>query len=134
MTFAERCRLELDYKKWLKRESIISSVRIEDCALSVIGYLDSKGLINAQPTIETPKWIRFEDKLPEQGLRVLVSTFGIVTTAWRTSKNTEELKITLIDPINNLVIPNIHLYTYHITHWMPLPEPPEGRRTTECLH
>ena len=29
MTFAERRRLELDYKEWLKRESIINGVRIE---------------------------------------------------------------------------------------------------------
>jgi len=49
MTFAERRRLELDYKEWLNRESIANRVEIEDCAFNVIGYLDSKGLINKMP-------------------------------------------------------------------------------------
>lgn len=45
MTFAERRRLELDYKEWLKRESIANGVAIKDCPLTVIGFLDSKGLL-----------------------------------------------------------------------------------------
>lgn len=67
MTFAERRRFELDYKEWLKRESVINGVRIEDCALSVIGYLDSKGLIN-----KMPKWIPVSDGLPNERENVLV--------------------------------------------------------------
>lgn len=69
MTFAERRRLELDYKEWLKRESIVNGVAIQDCALTVIGYLDSKGLIN-----KMPKWIPVSSgKLPENNEEVWIT-------------------------------------------------------------
>ena len=69
MTFAERRRLELDYKEWLKRESIANGVAIKDCALTVIGYLDSKGLIN-----KMPKWNPINSgKLPENNEEVWIT-------------------------------------------------------------
>ena len=73
------------------------------------------------------EWINVKEKLPERDERVLISTFNIVTIAWRDSDITQELKWVILDPINHKVTPNCRNYDYHITHWMKLPQPPNMR-------
>ena len=45
MTFKERQTLENEYYEWLKHESLKNDVCLKDCPLTVIGYMDSRGLI-----------------------------------------------------------------------------------------
>lgn len=68
------------------------------------------------------EWISFKEKLPEKGVHVLVSTYGVTTIGWRDSEITENLRLTIIDPINYQVITGVDMYRYSITHWMPLPQ------------
>lgn len=113
MTFAERRRLELDYKEWLKRESIKNGVAIEDCALTVIGCLDSKGLIK-EP------WIPCEKRLPEESKEYFVT---VQHTGW----NCEPTKFTSTSKYN----PKTRCFECEnekwrgdkVIAWMPKPEP-----------
>lgn len=107
MTFAERRRLELDYKEWLKRESIAKGVAVQDCALTVIGYLDSKGLIN-----KIPKWIPVSEKLPEDDTRVLITTTSVLGT---------EHIVLEVSYLNGVFLRGFSSYTP--SAWMPLPKP-----------
>lgn len=61
------------------------------------------------------KWIPVTERLPEEGVTVLVNTkFGLITTA-------------CIDVSGKWRIAQAHniLECYYISHWMPIPEPPK---------
>ena len=45
MLFSNRLRLSKEYEKWLIDESEGKDFQIKDCALSVIGFLDSRNLL-----------------------------------------------------------------------------------------
>lgn len=66
-------------------------------------------------------WIPFSKELPPKGKKVHVSTFGIVTIGERTSEADEALRLSILEPINNLY-KNINPKQYQITHWQPLPK------------
>lgn len=59
-----------------------------------------------------PKWISVEERLPEEGVSVLIYGFGcmdigwIIDTGWRSEYISDYDK-------------------GEITHWMPMPEPPK---------
>ena len=63
---------------------------------------------------EFGKWISVEDKLPPPGIRVLATTGGAVLEAY-------------IKPFGKWYRNGVEMGFWHgkITHWMPLPEPPE---------
>lgn len=68
------------------------------------------------------EWIPFSKELPPKDKKVHVSTFGIVTIGERTSEANEALRLSILEPMNNLY-KNIDPKQYQITHWQPLPEP-----------
>jgi hypothetical protein len=62
-----------------------------------------------------PRWIPVEEQLPESGETVLVWHHGEVQMAW-------------LNHFTNGVayfVRDTH-YNFEPTHWMPLPEPPNG--------
>lgn len=66
----------------------------------------------------TPKWIPVTERLPEDGKTVLVyGVRGGIYTAWCNQR----YKYPAWHKLNSK---NHHCEP---THWMPLPEPPEGR-------
>ena len=67
------------------------------------------------------RWISFSDKLPDKGRKVLISTYGIVTIGERTSDANESLRLSILEPMNNLY-KNIDPKQYQITHWQSLPK------------
>lgn len=82
------------------------------------------GFEDARKMYERAKgeWIPFSKELPPKGKKVHVSTFGIVTIGERTSEADEALRLSILEPMNNLY-KNIDPKQYQITHWQPLPEP-----------
>jgi hypothetical protein len=62
-------------------------------------------------------WIKVEDRMPERGKEVVVYNAGFVMSAY--VRSTEYFK----KPVTPWMSNNRPLY--HVTHWMPLPEPPK---------
>ena len=62
------------------------------------------------------EWISVKARLPEAGERVLVSSGMFVGEAYRTSANTW---------YRHTGFPLRDILHRDVTHWMPLPEPPE---------
>ena len=68
---------------------------------------------------EQPKWISIKDKLPEAGVEVLTrDAYG----------NLRNRSLYVFNNATRVVVfwPDGLVPGKHITHWMPLPEPPEG--------
>ena len=64
-----------------------------------------------------PKWIPVTERLPKQGKRYLVIRFDEVT-------KTQFIDILWHDA-HDLWWNRLYKRNYNVTHWMPLPEPPE---------
>ena len=71
-------------------------------------------LIDEQPAVEVPGWIPVMERLPEVGKRVIVA---------RKDKEPEQGIYLGVNGWWKVFGAN----TKAITHWMPMPEPPEGR-------
>lgn len=69
---------------------------------------------------KVPRWISVDDRSPKPGTRVLATDGVFVGEAYRTSADTWRRYdgIAMRDCIGSVV-----------THWMPLPEAPEGEKT-----
>lgn len=66
-----------------------------------------------------PRWISVKERLPVKQFRVIVQTgHGLVTTGWR-SYHVDVRGCELWE------VDGAHNYHNDVTHWMPLPEPPE---------
>ena len=78
-------------------------------------------LIESMPTLTPPnEWVRVEDRLPEKGENVLV---------YAIAKHIGVTKIS-IDKLEEGERRPVWLYThgwFEVTHWMPLPAPPDRR-------
>lgn len=72
---------------------------------------------NAALREQVPQWISVEERRPEPGKRVLATDGVFVGEAYRTSANTWRRYdgIAMRDCLGSIV-----------THWMPLPDAPEG--------
>ena len=108
MFLSERRRLEIDYYEWLKRESIKQGVAIKDCPMTVIGYLDSEGLLKTEAE-KKGEWIPVDERLPSFNDIVLASTDG---------GDYDELKIIL-----TVYEAEEFWFNGIIKAWMPLPKP-----------
>ena len=73
-------------------------------------------------------WISFSEELPDKNTKVLISTYGIVTIGERTSDANESLRLSILEPMNNMY-KNIDPKQYQITKWQPLPK---GKTKYEC--
>lgn len=98
--------------------------------IGIIGaYLDGyeKGLESRE---NKGGWILFSKELPPKGEKVHISTFGIVTIGERTSEADEKLRLSILEPMNNMY-KNVDPYSYQITRWQPLPAPYKAERNEE---
>lgn len=89
-----------------------------DVSAVTIGYeqgiKDALAMLHDMPTIEPKQeWISVKDELPEEGRRVLVSL-------------TLNRSYTDIDT-DRVIDGNWRRWGIDVTHWMPLPEPPETK-------
>ena len=64
------------------------------------------------------EWISVKDRLPDDGMNVLVANIGTGTQyvshkdlIWRNE--------------NDFFVPTSYFHGFKFTHWMPLPEPPK---------
>lgn len=68
------------------------------------------------------KWVKCSERMPEIGSRVLVCSRGIYVglaayRQWKGAK-TEKGRALRFEDLRGIV--------YNVTHWQPLPEPPEA--------
>jgi len=74
------------------------------------------------------KWISVKDRLPEDGQQVIIFIFvenGAVSERG-TSSDYKDMKIAHHQPSNRWYSYDNGMVSSHaVTHWMPLPEPPE---------
>ena len=100
----------IDADAFLKRNEVYA-----DCEFIHPMYQNTlREIVDDEPTIPTPRWVRCEDRLPDIAEKVLVYNRGQIFTAWRTSFS---------EPIGKW--DSYDFQTDDITHWMPLPEPPK---------
>ena len=97
----------------------------EDCRGDMmVGAADLIERLTAENTAlreKVPQWISVEERRPEPGKRVLATDGVFVGEAYRTSADTWRRYdgIAMRDCLGSVV-----------THWMPLPEAPEGEDKT----
>lgn len=71
-------------------------------------------LLRKEPTVEMPRWISVQERLPETYVDVLVCN------------GNEFITVALYDGEEWMeVIDKFEILLTSVTHWMPLPEPPE---------
>ena len=66
------------------------------------------------------EWISVDDRLPEDRASVLITNGSIVGHA-RIVENG------YFGPIFGIIASNDRVPSYNVTHWMPLPTPPEAK-------
>ncbi len=96
----------------------------EEMHKEVLALLERLTAENAALREKVPQWISVEDRLPEPGVPVLVNYIGTDelphadgVVAW-TDWGALWWEGSLADSEDEVAVP--------ITHWMPLPEAPEG--------
>ena len=105
----------------------------ENCQIctTLMDY-EVKDLINKQPTIAAPRWVRCEEQLPpNDGKEVLVTDgfhvgIGICMYKWSKTKKWTQEAVWYKWNLNDYGYPMKKFKTdTHIKAWMPLPEPPK---------
>ncbi len=111
-----------DYKELVK--SLREADEISMCG--ECGYKgDKKGMLFAKAAdaieeLSKPRWISVKERLPEEGNIVLCSTWSCVFCGYANSRG-------LFYVANNTMY-DAWTWEPGVTHWMPLPEPPEEAR------
>lgn len=87
--------------------------RTEDCQMTIdtIAYIEHLESERDAALAKVPKWISVEERLPRCGERVLVTNDGSVWEAYLS--------------ISHKWVRQEFVWAAKVTHWMPLPEPPE---------
>ena len=80
--------------------------------------------------LSKPRWINAEERLPELRQNVLVSDGKGSGEGWLDrydwhDPNREDVVYTSPQPRDFWCIPGCKVDEDHVTHWMPLPEPPK---------
>lgn len=118
MLYRDRVMLAKNFEEWARENHVI------DCPEAVICYLDIIGLI--QPERKTGRWIPCEERLPEDGERVLATHLGGLNPDRQVIehiyKNGEfalgwDMDINMDSPTFG------QRYMGKVVAWMPLPEP-----------
>lgn len=97
-----------------------------------------KSLIDEQPTIGG--WVSVEDKLPEETDSIFARHYGTdkwANAMWRSNSARVIVAVTLDDGSSTVATGTTHDGKWHtsisdllkpkVTHWMPMPEPPEAK-------
>lgn len=111
----------------ISREAVLAALRARDRELLNLGTsfeakiasvatLQCVNIVKAAPAVDAepvPKWISVEERLPEKSDKYIVCTAkgSVYCTRFKAYAKSGSFQT----DINT-----------HITHWMPLPEPPEG--------
>ena len=85
-----------------------------DAALATI--IETKLILDKQPTIAAPRWVRCEDDKPKKNGRYIVfdNKNGVYSAEFRKGR----LRSEWTDEDEGWC-------NFRVTHWMPLPEPPK---------
>ena len=80
--------------------------------------------------LSKPRWISVEERLPELCQNVLVSDGKWSGEGWLDrydwhDPNREDVVYTSPKPMDFWCMPGCKVDEDHVTHWMPLPEPPK---------
>lgn len=110
----DRAELRATIQKWIDAHTDVDDT-------DGVGLLeDVLWEINAQPTLTPPnEWVSVEDRLPASGQNVIATNGSDVGEAWYASLSRSWYRY------NGLEWNRI---CREVTHWMPLPEPPDSRQ------
>ena len=113
----DRAELRATIQKWIDAHTDVDDT-------DGVGLLeDVLWEINAQPTLTPPnEWVRVEERLPDSQADVLVVAF------WH--ENWQTMIGWYSDTVKKwrVITPHGELEPGGVTHWMPLPEPPDSRQ------
>ena len=90
---------------------------VRDCIADYLAYGDASDKIAdylIANGVTMPEWISVEERLPDGGTYVLVTTDGVVAHAYRHNDRFIAFTAAGVATVGG------------VTHWMPLPEPPKG--------
>ena len=112
---------------YIKREDVINAIEkyrwpddmIDTMADNVIGDIED---IPAADVVERKQWIPVTERLPEIGRKVLVYAYGQEILTARMNKRTENGYP--VFECNGIFLEMAK--PGRISHWMPLPQPPES--------
>ena len=105
----------------ISRQAVLDVVKKWFDKMQLNGDICLDGIVSLPSVENKGEWIPFSKELPPKYKKVHVSTFGIVTIGERTSDTNESLRLSILEPMNNLY-KNIDPKQYQITHWQPLPK------------
>ena len=130
----EREKLLLSLKVW--QNTLIETYGENDAYVRCIESV-LIGIESAPAADVRPKWISVKEKLPELRQNVLVSDGKGSGEGWLDrydwhDPNREDVVYISPWPMDFWCIPGCKVDEDHVTHWMPLPEPPNcGARMEE---
>ena len=115
----DSCKLWDGYKCCLNGECTAQTrLQAADAMEELYARADTaEGMLAEQP----PAWIPVTERLPEMLVNVIVTDGKHVGMAWR---DWYEDRVTKMQN-EYWCAPNSEVNEEHITHWMPLPEPPK---------
>ena len=106
-TFCRKCNVMQETELWNNRP-------IEDALTARIAELEAeieRLTVHSDIERQDDKWIPVSERLPEMNVRVLIASSGYVSTDFLCVKTYPRFRF--------------EGSVYPVTHWMPLPEPPE---------
>lgn len=100
---------------YIDKEAMRTMLRDQEHRHSLKGLAWVEMAMDKLPTIPAPQWIRVEDEEPKIGVEVLTrDRYG----------NVRNRKLKMLSGLV-LFYPDGLKPGKHITHWMPIPEPPK---------
>lgn len=112
--YAEDLYKNSDYPK-----EILVYTKKATAAVFLAGYQAAKDQ-QADTVKVMPEWISVKDRLPPDGVKMLLIVFGDIHYGWIDQSPSDPTEYCLY--FSNTYIDKGH---HALTHWMPLPEPPK---------
>lgn len=107
-------------KFWSLADPFVGQEKVYPCKI-----WNQAATMAREAPILTPQWISVEERLPEPGERVLATNGNIVGEAYITNALPLE-KISAARWKRHYGASWMAAFDADVTHWMPLPEPPEA--------